>query len=117
MLPRENLIRLAERYLKKSYPDLVIGIADQVQDGDNYLAKQLDYDIAIRTPGIPKEKMTGHYTTATNIFFSQVGNQIIGVTGTKGKSTTASLIHHILTKSGRRARLLGNIGTPMEEKN
>ncbi len=106
----------AKEYLKNNFPDLKIGIGD-IKNDDNYLDKQKDYDIAIRSPGIAKEKIKIPYTTATNIFFSYVrqipGVKIVGVTGTKGKSTTASLIYHILKKSGKRVELLGNIGTPM----
>lgn len=36
--------------------------------------------------------------------------RVIAVTGSNGKSTTAALIHHILTASGRAAQLAGNIG-------
>lgn len=108
--------KASEAYLKKRFPGLKIGIGD-IKDDDNYLEKQKDYDIAVRSPGVAKEKLTIPYTTATNIFFSYVrqvpGSKIIGVTGTKGKSTTASLIYHILKKSGKNAMLLGNIGTPM----
>lgn len=108
--------KATEAYLKAKFPNLKIGIAD-AKDGPNYLEKQKDYDIAIRSPGVAKENLKIPYTTATNIFFSYVrqfsGVKIIGVTGTKGKSTTASIIYHILKKSGKNAELLGNIGTPM----
>ncbi|NCO85400.1 MAG: UDP-N-acetylmuramoyl-L-alanine--D-glutamate ligase [Rhodobacterales bacterium] len=36
--------------------------------------------------------------------------RVVAVTGSNGKSTTSALIHHILTASGRRAQLAGNIG-------
>ena len=101
------------KYIRKTFPDLKIGIADQ-KYGKNYLEKQRDCDVAVKTAGIPCSLVEIPYTTATNLFFSVVPKkQIIGVTGTKGKSTTASLIHFILKKSGKRAHLLGNIGMPM----
>jgi UDP-N-acetylmuramoylalanine--D-glutamate ligase len=108
--------KITEKYLRSNFPNLKIGIGDVETDAD-YLEKQVNYDIAIRSPGLAKENVKIPYTTATNIFFSYVrqipGVKIIGVTGTKGKSTTASLIYHILKKAGKNAELLGNIGTPM----
>lgn len=89
-----------------------LGIADAKDDPD-YLAKLKDYDVAIRSPGIRKELISIPYTTATNLFFSLVRGKTIGVTGTKGKSTTASLIAHILQEGGLRVHLVGNIGRPM----
>ncbi|MDP2741490.1 MAG: hypothetical protein Q8O66_02285, partial [bacterium] len=80
---------VTKKYIKKNYPDLKIGIADIKLD-KNYLDKQNDYDIAIKTPGIPKNLVKIPYTTATNIFFSEIkkrGNKIIEITGSKGKST------------------------------
>ncbi len=41
-----------------------------------------------------------------------VQGQLIAVTGTDGKTTTATLIHHILNSAGLTAHLAGNIGTP-----
>jgi UDP-N-acetylmuramoylalanine--D-glutamate ligase len=102
------------KYLKKNYPKLKIGIADKKQS-TNYLDKQKNYNFAIKTPGISKQFMTISYTTATNIFLSQNKNKIIGVTGSKGKSTTASLIYEILQTAKIKTRLLGNIGNPMLE--
>ncbi len=104
--------KITQQYLKKHYPKLKIGIADRSQ-GKQYLSTQADYDIAIRTPGIQKELVNIFYTTATNIFLSQTDNLVIGVTGSKGKSTTASLIHAIIKESKRPTLLLGNIGEPM----
>ncbi len=104
--------KTTEKYLKKYFPKLKIGIADGNLD-ENYLASQADYDLAIKTPGIKKEKVSIPYVTATNLFFAQNKNFTIGVTGSKGKSTTASLIAAILKEAGKKVRLLGNIGTPM----
>lgn len=109
--------KITEKYIKKFYPNLEIGIADRSID-KNYLKKQNNYDIAIKTAGLPKNLVTIPYTTATNIFFSKIkelGNTTIGVTGSKGKSTTASLIYSILKGSGKNVRLVGNIGNPMLE--
>lgn len=101
-----------ERYLKKYIPGCEIGIADKLE-GENYLEKQKDYDLVIKTPGIQKEKIIRPYTTATNIFFANKGNNpVIGVTGSKGKSTTSSLISHILESSKFPVKLIGNIGKP-----
>ncbi|MFA7208911.1 MAG: UDP-N-acetylmuramoyl-L-alanine--D-glutamate ligase [Parcubacteria group bacterium] len=102
------------KYIRKYFPKIKIAIADE-KDGSDYLEKQDGFDLVIKTPGLPKELITRPYTTATNLFFSQVANLTIGVTGSKGKSTTASLIFSILQAAGKKARLLGNIGSPMLE--
>jgi len=102
-----------ETFLKAHVPDARIAITDQ-KDGESYLKNQQDFDIAVRSPGVPKEQIKIPYTTATNIFFANKGeSEVIGVTGTKGKSTTAALIHQILSNSDKRSKLVGNIGTPM----
>ena len=107
---------VSKKYLKKEFPNLKIAIADEKLD-KKYLTKQNDFDIAIKTPGIPKDLVKIPYTTATNIFLSNVigKNKIVGVTGSKGKSTTASLIFAILKEAGKDVELLGNIGNPMLE--
>lgn len=104
--------KATEQYLKTMLPGAVIGIADQSISPD-YLSLQNNYDIAIKTPGIKKSLVTIPYTSATNIFFANVRGTTIGVTGSKGKSTTASLIHHILKESGKQSHLAGNIGQPL----
>ena len=105
---------ISKKYLKKIYPKLRIGIADQ-KEGSGYLEKQKEFDMAIKTPGIKKELVTIPYTTATNTFFSKTKGKhtIIGVTGSKGKSTTSTLIYGILKQAHKPVELLGNIGKPM----
>lgn len=103
--------RATEQYLKKVLPGAIIDHTDKNSD-PQYLEKQKDYDLVIKTPGIPKALITQKYTTATNIFFANCKGTIIGVTGTKGKSTTSSLIYHILKTGEKRSHLVGNIGNP-----
>lgn len=106
--------KVTEKYIKKKYPNLKIKILDQTFN-KNYLNQQADCDFAIKTPGIPKNKIKIPYTTATNIFFAENKNFTIGVTGSKGKSTTATLVYEILKEAGKKVRLLGNVGNPMLE--
>lgn len=85
--------------------------------GENYLDFMDDYDIIMKAPGIAlfdkvppeiKEKITSQ----TDLFLRFCDNHTIGVTGTKGKSTTSSLIEHMLKSCGKKAILIGNIGIP-----
>ena len=110
--------QISKKYIEKEFPKIKIEIADKVSDGRNYLRKQNNFDLAIKTAGMRKELVEIPYTTATNIFFSKLkalGNVVVGVTGSKGKSTTTSLIYSILKEAGKDARILGNIGNPMLE--
>lgn len=102
------------RFLKTHVSSSTIDIVDK-KDGPDYLSRQKDYDVAIKSPGIQPKFLTITYTTATNIFFSNARGKIIGVTGTKGKSTTATLIYEMLKKSfatvqDKGVYLGGNIG-------
>ena len=104
--------KVTETYLRQKYPHLEIGILDKKED-EHYLERQGEFDLIIKTPGISKTKVTAPYVTATNMFFAQNKNFTIGVTGSKGKSTTASLISEMLKVAGKKVRLIGNIGDPM----
>ncbi len=101
-----------ERFLKKYHPTALVGIADK-NINVNYFDEQNKYDLVIRSPGVPKKLVTIPYTTATNIFFGNCQGKIIGVTGSKGKSTTTSLIYSILKNAKKKVKLCGNIGRPM----
>ncbi len=84
--------------------------------GSHYLQALETYDVIIKSPGIPlhciPRSIRHRVTTATNIFLSLHRNKTIGVTGTKGKSTTSSLISHLLHTGHISNKLVGNIGVP-----
>ncbi len=103
--------KATEAFLRKHCVNSQIGIADK-KDGENYLDKQQDYDLAIKSPGVPPDLVTIPYTTATNIFFANYKGKTIGVTGTKGKSTTSTLIYEMLKEAKKDVYLGGNIGEP-----
>jgi UDP-N-acetylmuramoylalanine--D-glutamate ligase len=112
--------------LRKQFPDKELLIADRndkietlIKDGKvrfftgpRYLDALADDVLVFKSPGIVVDHLSENITSQTDKFLELYGKQTIGVTGTKGKSTTASLIYHLLKKSGKKAVLLGNIGVP-----
>ena len=109
------------RFLNKYLPDVEVAVADKNEMdgvkhyGNRYLEAMYDYDIVIKTPGISLKDFDTKgvtITSQTDLFLSQFRGQTIGITGTKGKSTTTTLIYHLLKSSGRDAILTGNIGIP-----
>lgn len=88
--------------------------------GERYLDNLSKFDIIVRSPGVKlttpqlvdAQKSRVVITSQTKLFFDFCPCPIIGVTGTKGKGTTASLIYQMLKKQGFDAYLGGNIGKP-----
>ena len=70
------------------------------------------YDVILKSPGIPYLGKFDGLSSQTELFIKQFGDRIIGITGTKGKSTTSAMIYHVLQKCGIKSVLVGNIGYP-----
>lgn len=85
--------------------------------GENYLNSIYDtWDIIIKSPGISyKEiemsKVKAKITSQTELLLKHGKDKIIGITGTKGKSTTSTLLYNVLSKKYN-VKLIGNIGVP-----
>lgn len=80
------------------------------------------YDVIFKTPGICfknlklDKKLEEKITSQTNIFLKYFKGKSVGITGTKGKSTTASLIYKIVKDNTDNTVLVGNIGIPIFDK-
>ena len=113
--------------------DCTIGIADrnliatdelseyELYLGENYLNCLGSFDIIMKSPGIAllnmvSDEIKAKITSQTDLLLRFRENTIIGITGTKGKSTTSSLTCHILKECGKNAILIGNIGIPPLER-
>jgi UDP-N-acetylmuramoylalanine--D-glutamate ligase len=83
--------------------------------GLDYRENLETFDLIVRSQSV---RYTGDQTKVTSgirEFFAQCAVPIIGITGTKGKGTTSTLITHILQAAGKTVHLAGNIGhSPLE---
>lgn len=82
--------------------------------GPKAFSQMNDFDLIVRTASLRPDKINTNSKiwSATNEFFDKCSLPIIGVTGTKGKGTTATLIFKILEQAGIKTWLVGNIGVP-----
>jgi UDP-N-acetylmuramoylalanine--D-glutamate ligase len=132
--------RAAIGLLRKFHPALPLVVLNDTEDarvsielgdgiqwacGPTAIAKTLgEIDVIIKSPGVSlyrpevqqAQKQGIEITSLLNLWFAEkLRITTVCVTGTKGKSTTASLIAHMLASLGRRVALAGNIGVPVTE--
>ncbi len=88
-----------------------------IYEGPREGVHEENYDYVFVSPGIPFEEDAPAYdnrkfTSQTELFLEEYGRQTIGITGTKGKSTTSSMLAAALKEAGKKVFLVGNIGIP-----
>lgn len=117
------------KFIRKYLKDIHLTIIDkkdfELKDtnitkvvGENYLDNLGKYDVIIKSPGISLNKIdTSSFidkiTSQLELLLEVDRKNIIGITGTKGKSTTSTLTYEVLKKQYDDVYLLGNIGTPV----
>ena len=110
--------------ISKQVMDKITNYGFEFNLGKNCLEKLKGFDIIFRSPSclptrteLQQEENRGAIvTTEIEMLMKMCPCKVIGVTGSDGKTTTTSLIHSILQKSGYRSFLGGNIGTPLFTK-
>lgn len=122
-------------FIRKYKKELPLTILDQKEDlkndpslqadrnlrlivGEDYLKDLERYDCIIKTPGISLkdikiENIQSKITSQIELLLEVKKENVIGITGTKGKSTTTSIIYNLIKKQNPNVVLVGNIGTPV----
>lgn len=116
------------RYIRKYFPEKPLTVADKnavsVDDpfvtcicGENYLDCIGDFDLVLKSPGISFKTVEApaqtEITCQVDLFLRFADCHKIGVTGSKGKTTTSTLTYQMLKAAGKDCRLIGNIGVPV----
>lgn len=92
----------------------------QLTESKEALQSEIDWaDIVLKSPGISTQALELSSThlvklsSQVDLVLQACGSSMIGITGTKGKSSTSTFLHSLLGKLGVEAQLAGNIGTPV----
>ncbi len=99
----------SERFILSHCPDSTVS----VYEGPGENIRFDDFDLVLKSPGIYFPVRNEKITSQTELFLSRFRSQTIGITGTKGKSTTSTLLYSVLSSmKNRKILLVGNIGFP-----
>ena len=117
---RKHLLEKALTIGDKNKPEIDDANASIIY-GDDYLKCLGDFDIVFKSPGIAflEDDMypdTTEITCQTDMFLRFCKPTVVGITGSKGKTTTSTLIYEMLKWGGLNTCLIGNIGVPVFEK-
>lgn len=96
-------------------------LSGRVVTGAEAIARLHGADVVIKSPGIARtnedyQRLVSSGVEVTSLmalWLRENSQRAIGVTGTKGKSTTATVVEHVLRAAGLDAVLVGNVGTPV----
>ena len=102
----------------EDYPYLAEDENTKLILGKGYLSNLESYDLIIKTPGLSLKdidisKFKEKITSQLELVMEYLDVFTIGITGTKGKSTTSTLMYQIIKEQGKKVMLLGNIGEPI----
>jgi UDP-N-acetylmuramoylalanine--D-glutamate ligase len=112
------LIQVMDQNIDKPDDQLLdIDISTYFYPKERYLDFDKDIDLVFKSPGIPLMHLKGFIepskvTSQSNEFIKVYKDHMVGITGTKGKSTVSTLIYELLKAEGLDVLLIGNIGKP-----
>jgi len=120
--PDKKISMFAESAIDDGFTKGLDPVVDEYQVGPIDVQNLRQFDVIVRSAGISpyREELQAlrrlgvEFTTASNLWFAENPDaKTICISGTKGKSTTAALVAHLLDKAGVKTCLAGNIGRPM----
>lgn len=116
-------------YIEQNLPNLSVTVASKNMDEnitqnfskhkfietEDFQSLINDFDLVIKSPGIPfiNYDIKTEVTCQTDLFLRFAKGKKIGITGTKGKTTTTTLIYQILSLKYEKVHYMGNMGIPV----
>lgn len=122
-------------FIRSRYKDLKLTLIDKINPknmmvelendnfidvcfGEDYLDDLDRFDLIFKSPGVSfkeldRDGLSKKITSQIEMVLEEIRDNVVAITGSKGKSTTSSLIYHLLKEQGAKTCLVGNIGVPV----